>query len=276
MKLATLRLKDGNTAAALVEGGEYVEIPGVADVGALLGLEDWREIARAADGSRHSGAEVSLGTVVPSPSKVICVGLNYAAHIEEMGRDLPVHPTLFAKFADTLTGPYDEIESVNEDSQMDWEGELAIIVGSECRRVSETEAGDVIAGYTIANDISMREWQARTSEWLQGKIWSRSTPVGPVMLTADEFDRKEAMIRTSVNGKIMQEHSTDDLVFTPEYLVSYISTMIPLRPGDMILTGTPGGVGKARDPQIFLNPGDEVEVEIDDIGSIRSGIVEPS
>ena len=130
LKLATLRLKDGNTAAARVEGGEYVEIPGLADVGALLGLEDWREIARAADGSRHPGAGVSLETLVPSPSKVICVGLNYAAHIEEMGRDLPVHPTLFAKFTDTLTGPYDELESVNEDSQMDWEGELAIVVGS--------------------------------------------------------------------------------------------------------------------------------------------------
>lgn len=203
------------------------------------------------------------------------MGLNYASHIQEMGRDLPSHPTLFAKYAETLTGPNDPVTAVAEDPELDWEGELVIVVGSEAYRVSEEEAAGHIAGYSMANDISMRGWQFRTKEWLQGKMWNRSTPVGPVMVTPDEFDHRTSTLRTRVNGEIMQKHSIGDLVFPPEHLVSYISTMIPLKPGDIILTGTPGGVGRARDPQVFLKPGDVVEVEIDGIGRMSSDIVAP-
>lgn len=275
MKLATLRLKDGTTAAARLDGEEYVQIDGIADLRALLETDDWRAAAEAADGPRLPAADAQLETIVPNPGKVLCVGLNYASHIKEMGRDLPSHPTIFAKFTETLTGPFDDVEAVAEDPQLDWEGELVVVIGKEAHRVSEEEAGQHIAGYSAANDISMRGWQFRTKEWLQGKIWNRSTPVGPVMVTADDFDYTKSTLHTRVNGQVMQEHSIGDLVFTPEHLVSYLSTMLPLKPGDIILTGTPGGVGRARDPQIFLKSSDEVQVEIDGIGSMTSKIVDP-
>ncbi|WP_120004642.1 fumarylacetoacetate hydrolase family protein [Nesterenkonia muleiensis] len=274
MRLSTIRTPEGS-AAARQEDGRWVVIDGYADVGELLTQDNWRQLAEAASGPYSKASDVELENPLPNPGKVICVGLNYASHIKEMGRDLPTHPTLFAKYAETLTGPFDPVTAVAEDPELDWEGELVVVIGSEAYRVTEEEAGSKIAGYSSANDISMRGWQFRTLEWLQGKIWAKSTPLGPVMVTADDFDYSASTLRTRVNGEVMQEHSIGDLVFTPEHLVSYISTMIPLHPGDVILTGTPGGVGRARDPQVFLKPGDVVEVDIEGIGPMRSEIVDP-
>lgn len=274
MKLATLRT-EGGTVAARLDGDVYTEIPGHRDVGALLAAPGWREIARAADGPRRPAAEADLGPVVPRPSKVLCVGLNYRSHILEMGRELPTHPTVFAKFADTLTGPHDAVESVPEDPQMDWEGELAVVIGRTADRVREEDAADHIAGYTVANDISMRGWQYRTTEWLQGKIWRRTTPVGPALVTTDEFDPATARLRTTVNGETMQDHRISDLLFDPNHLVAYLSTMVPLHPGDLILTGTPGGVGRARTPSRYLSAGDVVEVTVDGLGTLTNRIVTP-
>ena len=276
MKLATLRTNGTTTAAARLDDDVFTEIEGYPDLGALLAEQDWQQIAAEASGEQHPAATAELETLVPHPSKVLCVGLNYKGHIQEMGRDLPSHPTMFAKFADTLTGPNDPVEAVAEDPQLDWEGELVVVIGRTARKVSEADAGQYIAGYTAANDISMREWQFRTKEWLQGKMWAASTPVGPVLVTADEFDPKQAVLRTTVNGQTMQEHPISDLLFTPEYLVSYLSTILPLRPGDIILTGTPGGVGRARNPQVYLKSGDLVEVEIDGLGKLSTKIVDPA
>lgn len=278
MKLTTLRVNGSTVSARLngsVESGTYTEIPGYKDLTALLADEKWFEVASTAAGREHDATSVELAPVVPNPSKILCVGLNYSEHILEMGRQLPAYPTLFAKFADTLTGPNDAVAAVVEDPDLDWEGELAIVIGKPAYRVREDQAEEYIAGYTAANDVSMRGWQARTQEWLQGKIWGRSTPVGPVMVTADEFDVNRATLQTVVNGQTMQKHSTEDLLFKPAFLVAYISTIIPLRPGDLILTGTPGGVGKGRNPEIYLKPGDVVEVNIDGIGSLKTAISEP-
>lgn len=275
MKLATLRT-DRSTAAARLDGEVFTEIEGYPDLGALLAEENWQQIAADASGAQHAAADVELETLVPDPSKVLCVGLNYKSHIQEMGRDLPSHPTMFAKFADTLTGPNDPVEAVVEDPELDWEGELVVVIGKTAHKVSEEDAGQYIAGYTAANDISMRGWQFRSKEWLQGKIWGRSTPVGPVMVTTDEFDPATATLRTTVNGETMQDHSIGDLLFTPTFLVSYLSTILPLRPGDIILTGTPGGVGRGRNPQVYLKSGDLVEVEIDGIGTLTNAIIEPA
>ncbi|MFJ8859281.1 fumarylacetoacetate hydrolase family protein [Streptomyces sp. NPDC102451] len=274
MRLATVRTATG-TAAARVDADVLTEIPGHRDVGALLADENWRETAAGAAGPRHRLGEAALDAVVPNPSKVLCAGLNYTGHIKEMGRELPAHPTLFAKFADTLTGPGDPVEAVAEDPEMDWEGELAVVVGRTAYRVGEEEAGAYIAGYTVADDISMRGWQYRTTEWLQGKIWARTTPLGPVMVTPDEFDPAGAVLRTVVNGTTVQEHALSDLLFSPAQLVAYVSTMVPLRPGDLILTGTPGGVGRARTPRWYLKPGDLVEVSVDGIGTVSTPIVPP-
>lgn len=271
MKLATIRTF-GTTAAVRVDADSCTEIPGYSHLGELLAQENWNDIAQNATGTIHALADVELEAVVPDPSKVLCVGLNYTEHILEMGRELPTYPTVFAKFADTLTGPHDPVLAVDEDPQLDWEGELVVIIGKTAHKVSVEEAAAHIAGYTIANDISMRGWQARTQEWLQGKIWSRSTPVGPYLVTPEEFDASTAILETTVNGQSMQKHPVADLLFTPEYLVSYLSTIIPLRPGDMILTGTPGGVGKGRSPQVYLKSGDRVEVTLSGIGTLSNQV----
>jgi len=276
MKLATIRTA-GGTRAVRVDDDTAVEIADerVSDVGTLLALPDWRSLAESADGPRHAWDSVDLAPVVTAPSKIVCVGLNYRTHILEMGRDLPEYPTLFAKYADTLTGPNDDVEAPSEDEQLDWEAELTVVVGSTVRRVDEAAAAAAIAGYTVANDISMRGYQFRTKEWLQGKMWDRSTPVGPVVVTADEWT-PGATIRATLNGEKMQEASTGDLVHDPAALVAYVSTLITLRPGDLILTGTPGGVGHARKPAHYLRPGDLVETSIDGIGTLRTTIVAPT
>lgn len=242
------------------------------DVGTLLALPNWRELAAAADGPRHRFGDLNLAPVVPAPNKVVCVGLNYKTHILEMGRELPEYPTLFAKFPATLTGANDDIALPPEDQALDWEGELTVVIGHRTRRVSETDATAVIAGYTVANDISMRTWQFRTKEWLQGKMWEASTPVGPALVTGDEW-QPGPIISTRVNGEAMQSAPTADLLFGPEMLVAYVSTMITLEPGDLILTGTPGGVGRAMNPPRYLRHGDVLDTQIEGLGSLRNRIV---
>jgi acylpyruvate hydrolase len=265
MRLATVRTA-GGTAAARVDGQHGVLIDEVADVGALLAHQDWRALAEQATGPQVPLDD--LNTLIPYPGKVVCVGLNYRAHILEMGRPLPEYPTLFAKFADALIGPSDQIEIPNTAADnVDWECELVVVVGDTIRGADIDEAAKAIAGYTIMNDITMRDWQFRTREWLQGKSFGNTTPVGPVMVTADEWQPGPS-IRTVVDGEVVQEASTGDLVFDPAHLVSYISAMITLRPGDIIATGTPGGVGHARKPPRYLAPGSRVQTTIDGIGTL--------
>ena len=268
MKLATLRTAAGTRAARQIDD-EFVEVEGYADLSELLQASDWRQIAAGAAGPRHAVATADLEAVVPRPSKIVCVGLNYATHIREMGRELPEFPTLFAKFTETLTGPYDEIEIPVADESIDWEAELVVVMGAHARRVTEAEAESKIGGYTVANDISMRSFQFRTLEWLQGKIWERSTPIGPVMITAEELDGG-ALVRTEVNGIEYQSAPVNDLVHSPAALVAYISEIITLNPGDLILTGTGGGVGRAMTPPKYLVAGDEVRTSIDGIGVLAN------
>ncbi|MBE4696144.1 fumarylacetoacetate hydrolase family protein [Brevibacterium casei] len=276
MRLATIATPSGSRAA-VEDGDDYVVVEDFSDVGALLADEYWQRTVAEAIASPSATVPVSEAEelqLITRPGKIVCVGLNYRSHILEMGRDLPAYPTLFAKFAETLTGPHEDVPFAPEDPELDWEGELVVVIGRQVRRADEAEAAEAIAGYTIANDISMRGWQFRTKEWLQGKMWEDSTPLGPVLATGDDFDPAEAVLTTTVNGEVMQQHAIVDLLFTPAHLVSYISTMITLEPGDIILTGTPGGVGRARDPQVYLQPGDEVSVSIDGIGTISNRIVD--
>lgn len=202
MKLATLRT-DGTTRAVAVDGNVLVDL-GATDVGAFLATPRWSDRAAAAvrDGSatRYEAASAELATLVPAPSKVVCVGLNYRTHIQEMGRDLPDHPTLFSKFADTLIGARDDIVRPPETDEFDWEVELAVVVGTQVRRAAAVQAEAAIAGFTVLNDITCRDWQFRTREWLQGKNWDSSTPVGPYLVTPEELRggvRPELEVRLS-------------------------------------------------------------------------------
>jgi acylpyruvate hydrolase len=270
MRLATLRTAEG-TIAVRRDADTYTQIPGFHDVGALLAHPDWATLAAEADGPARPVDGAELASVVTAPSKIVCVGLNYRTHILEMGRDLPEYPTLFSKYAETLIGATDGIELPAEDTAIDWEAELAVIVGKPGRRIPESEAAEHIAGYSVCNDVSMRTWQFRTKEWLQGKNWEHSTPLGPELVTPDEWTPGPT-IRTLVDGQVMQEASTGDLLFGPEFLVSYISTMITLNPGDVIITGTPGGVGRARTPAVYLTDGQLLETSIEGLGTLRNRV----
>ncbi|GAA4094901.1 fumarylacetoacetate hydrolase family protein [Actinomadura miaoliensis] len=271
MKLATVRTDEGTRAARLTDDGHVLlDAP---DVGALLARDDWADVAASARGQALPVAEAVFAPVVPRPGKILCVGLNYRPHILEMGRDLPEHPTLFAKFADALIGARDDILLPPESSAVDWEAELTVVIGRTVRRATEEEAERAIAGFTIMNDVSMRDWQFRTKEWLQGKTFDSSTPLGPVMVTPDELPggvRPALSLGCRVDGEVMQKANTSDLVFDPVTLVRYASTIITLRPGDVIATGTPGGVGHARKPPRYLTDGATVVTEIEGIGRLEN------
>jgi acylpyruvate hydrolase len=273
MRLLTVRI-DGTTAAGRVDG-DTIELLDALDVGEVL--------ARGVDtvpltGQTLAFADADLAPVVIAPRKVICCGLNYRSHILEVNRgtSLPTHPTLFAKFAETLAGGNDDIPVPSSDlaATIDWEVELTIVIGKPVKRASDEQARAAIGGYTIANDISMRDWQMRTSEWLQGKAWDATTPVGPVVVTPDEVDDARALaIECTVNGEVKQQGNTSDLLFRPEQLVAYISTFTELLPGDLILTGTTGGVGMATGERTLLVPGDVVTTSIAGIGRLTNTIV---
>jgi acylpyruvate hydrolase len=273
MKLLTLRLDNGtSTVAVRQDGTTLTEIDGFSDVGTLLKEAAWESIAQAASGTTHPLEGADLDAVVPAPGKIICVGHNYRNHIKEMGREVPEYPTLFAKYAESLIGPNDDLALPQESDTVDWESELAVVIGKAGRRISEADAADHIAGYAVLNDVSMRDYQFRTIQWLQGKTWEKSTPFGPALVTKDEFSAGPLMT-SAVDGEVQQSTPTGDLVFTPEFLVSYISTIITLNPGDVIATGTPGGVGHAQDPKRYLQEGQLLVTTIEGLGQLTNRVV---
>ncbi|GAB2680784.1 fumarylacetoacetate hydrolase family protein [Thalassiella azotivora] len=278
MRLATVRTTTPTgaaTRAVRVEEDRLVDL-GAADLGELLARPGWQDVARTADQGTVDAEEVSFAPVVPAPGKVVCVGLNYRNHILEMGRDLPEHPTLFSKYADTLVGAGDDIVLPPETEAFDWECELAVVIGSTVRRARGAEAEVAIAGFATLNDITCRDWQFRTKEWLQGKTWEATTPLGPYLVTPDELPggvRPALDISTTVDGETVQKDNTADLLFDPVALVEYVSTMVTLRPGDVIATGTPGGVGHARKPARYLRAGQTVVTEVAGLGRCENRVV---
>jgi acylpyruvate hydrolase len=272
VKLATLRMGSTTTAARVEEAdGEAVEVS-ASDVGALLAQPDWVQIAASAAGARHSLAEVDYAPLVPRPGKIICVGQNYRAHILEQGADMPTYPTLFAKFTSSLTGARDDIVLPEVSQAVDWEVELAVVVGRRAEQVSEADALSYVAGYAVINDVSMRDWQFRTSQFLQGKAFDKATPLGPWLVTRDDPDVDEAGMALSceLGGEVVQEGNTSDMVFSVAEVVSYISQFTALQPGDVIATGTPGGSGHFRDPKRYLQDGDVLVTRVAGLGECRN------
>lgn len=265
MRFTTVRDRSG-TWAGRVEGEQVLELEG-SDVADWLRRGASPEPRRGGRSVQWSLAE--LAPVVTTPGKILCVGMNYKSHIQELGREFPSHPTLFAKFASTLLGPGDDLVLPRAVAQPDWEVELALVIGRPVRDAGPDEALAAIAGYTVANDVSMRDWQRRTLQWLQGKAWDRTTPVGPVLVTPDELDHARALeLRCTVDERVVQQGNTSDLLFSPAEVVSYASRFVRLEPGDLISTGTPGGVGEARKPPVFLVPGNVMRSSIEGIGEL--------
>jgi acylpyruvate hydrolase len=277
MRLATLRTGNG-TAAVRVDGDEAVDL-GLPDVGAVLARDGWREWARTASGDRHRLSDAEYAPLISRPGKIICVGLNYRTHIREMGRELPPHPTLFAKYPEALIGARDDIELPAASDAMDWEAELAVVVGDRVRFAEPRQAAAAIAGYSLINDVTARDWQYRSPQWLQGKTFEGTTPFGPVLVTADELGaevERGLELVAEVDGTIVQRASTADLLFTPAALVAYVSQILTLNPGDVIATGTPGGVGHARKPPAYLRDGAVLVTRIDSIGTLVNTARRPS
>ncbi|MEW9672067.1 fumarylacetoacetate hydrolase family protein [Ammoniphilus sp. 3BR4] len=221
----------------------------------------------------HACLDVKLQAPLLNPGKMICVGHNYREHILEMGRELPTIPVVFAKFSNTILGPQDDIPFFPISDQLDYEAEFAFVIGKRARNVSKEQALDYVAGYTIVNDVTYRDLQRRTIEWLQGKTVEGTAPMGPWLVTTDEITNPSGLeVVLTVNGEERQRSNTENLVFTVPYLVEFLSTLMTLEPGDIILTGTPGGVGVARNPQVFLKDGDVVRIEIDRIGALENKV----
>jgi acylpyruvate hydrolase len=259
---------DGETATATVDGTEFDDLPG------LLEACDG-DASKIRPGTSVEVDERQLLSVVANPRKVICIGLNYRLHAEESGNPLPKRPMLFAKWASSLTGPHDDVPLPPESTLVDWESELAFVFGRRCRRVSAAAANTVVFGYTAANDVSMRDFQSHTTQFTAGKAWDRATPVGPVLVPAAELGGVEPNLAISglLNGEMLQNSRTDDLIFGIPELVEYITTVMTMEPGDIVLTGTPSGVGNAETPPRGLSDGDVYEVRIEGIGSLVNRFV---
>ncbi|NIH78887.1 fumarylacetoacetate hydrolase family protein [Amycolatopsis viridis] len=271
MKYASYQI-EGSARVGVVEGDTIVPL-GDATLTVNAGV-DALQAAPRHEARRIPLAQVRLLPASPAPKKIFCVGLNYLDHVQETKRELPRYPVLFPKFASNLIAAGAPIQLPPESRQVDWEGELAVIIGRPGRRIARAEALDHVLGYSIANDITVRDYQYKTHQWLQGKAWDGSTPLGPWIVTPDQVDLTTAGIRTILNDEVVQESTLSKLIFDVPRLVSELSEFTALEPGDVILTGTPGGVGYRRDPQVFLKNGDEIRVEIDGIGRITSTVVD--
>ncbi len=273
MRFSTVRTAGGLRAARVDGAGDDAELTLLPfpDVRSLLEQEDWRDAGAAGGESAGTLGAAALAPVVPAPSKILCLGLNYRSHIEELGRELPTHPTLFSKDAQTLLGPRDDLVLPAASDQPDWEAELAVVVGARIRHANVEQARSSIAGYTMLNDVSMRDWQWRTTQWLQGKMFQASTPLGPVLVTPDELahvdGRVDVRVTCQVDEELKQDARTSDLLFPPAEVLSYISTFTTLNPGDVVSMGTSGGIGSASTPPVFLHDGQTVVVRGEGVGA---------
>jgi 2-keto-4-pentenoate hydratase/2-oxohepta-3-ene-1,7-dioic acid hydratase in catechol pathway len=261
---------------------------GVVDLGARLGregcptLRKLLEADRLADAARivvssdcdHPLNKISFAPVIPDPDKIVCVGLNYRDHVAEVGRDVTEKPALFARFACSQVGHEQPLVKPKVSDHFDYEGELAVVIGKTGRHIPASRALEHVAGYACYNEGSIRDWQRHTSQFLAGKTFAASGSFGPWLVTTDEIPDPSALtLQTRLNGKVVQNTSTDLMITAVPELVAYISTICPLVPGDVIVAGTPGGVGLKRTPPLWMRPGDTVEVEISGIGTLRNSVI---
>jgi 2-keto-4-pentenoate hydratase/2-oxohepta-3-ene-1,7-dioic acid hydratase in catechol pathway len=217
--------------------------------------------------------EVELATPIPDPQKIVCIGLNYRSHAEESGIEPPPAPTFFAKFRNALVATDTEVTLPAAGQKVDYEAEVAFVIGSRAREVGEAEAMDHVAGYMLLNDLSARDLQFATPQWMPGKVFDGSAPCGPALVTAEEAGSHDALeISLTLNGETMQTGNTADLIFSVPVLVAHLSRLMTLEPGDIVSTGTPAGVGASREPRVWLKDGDEVVVSSPTLGRLRTTI----
>ena len=279
MKLATVAI-DGRTTWGIVEGETFFDVGAVlkaryADLKAAIGSA----LAGVADAKSTAAAvplsKVSWLPVVPNPDKILCVGLNYETHRKETGRAEVEHPTIFPRYANSQTGHLQPIVRPRVSTHLDYEGELAVIIGKAGRYISRADAMDHVVGYSCYNDGSVRDFQRHTSQFTPGKNFADTGAFGPWMMTADELGALgELKLETRLNGQVMQEARIKQMIFDIPRQIEYCSTFTRLEPGDVIVSGTPGGVGSRREPPVWMKPGDVVEIEVERLGVLRNVVAD--
>ena len=280
MRLATIVTQAGPRLHVLGESG-YVDVaaetgnPEFGTLAAVLeagpaGMDAVRAVA-ALDGREYGPAD--LGPAVPAPTRVLCLGVNYSEHAIEGGRAVPTWPEAFVRGRDSVLAPYADLVKPALTSKFDYEAELGIVIGAGGRYIRAEKALDAIAGFVVLNDASCRDWQRAASQWTAGKNFVGSMPNGPEVVTTDEIDVSDLAISSTLNGTVMQSARTSQMLVSVPAAIEFFSSFTRLAPGDVIATGTPGGVGFARTPPVWMEPGDVIEVTVEDIGSIRNRIV---
>jgi 2-keto-4-pentenoate hydratase/2-oxohepta-3-ene-1,7-dioic acid hydratase in catechol pathway len=279
MRLVTYRSGRGDRAGVLVEDGIVDAWDALGGSGSTVRellesgrIEELRSAAGDTD-ARVALAEIALLPPVPDPDKIVCIGLNYRAHAAEAGIEPPETPTFFAKFRNALAAPGATVSMPAASSKVDYEAEVAFVIGRQCSAVDEVEAGQYVAGYMLFNDLSARDLQFATPQWMPGKVFDGSAPCGPALVTPDEGEIDGSIsFSLELNGEVMQDSSTDDLIFGIPELVSHLSRLMTLEPGDIISTGTPSGVGSTRDPRVWLKAGDEIVISSPTLGRLETRI----
>ena len=280
MRLATVITEDGlrlhvRGRAGYVDVGQATGDERLSDISAVLGGgAEVLDLVRGA--SEQEGRELSeaeFGPAVPNPRRILCLGVNYVEHALEGGRPPTKWPETFVRGADSVAAPFGDLVKPGLTNRFDYEGELAVVIGRGGRYIAAEDALSAIAGYTIAMDGTAREWQRAASQWTPGKNFDGTMPLGPEVVTTDEIDVSDVQLTTTLNGSVMQSASTALMIFDIPRTIEYLSSFTTLRPGDVIATGTPGGVGFARKPPVWLTPGDVIEVNIDGLGRIANRIV---
>lgn len=280
MRLATLRTARGlrlhvSGADGYVDVAEATGNPAFASLAEVLsaGPAAMEAVARAATGAGVPAQEADFGPAVPEPARILCLGVNYSEHAIEGGREVPTWPEAFVRGAGSAIGPYDDLVRPALVSRFDYEGELGVVIGAGGRYIPAAKALEAVAGFVVLNDATAREWQRAATQWTAGKNFEGTMPMGPELVTPDEVDCADLALTTTLNGQVMQSASTSQMIVDIPSAIEFFSSFTRLRPGDVIATGTPGGVGFARTPPVWLRPGDVVEVTVQDIGTIRNRVV---
>lgn len=272
MRLVSFRRPSGEPSYGRIEGDQIVDLAG-AEGGFL---KDALAAGQFGEGGQtHALSAVVLLPVIPDPGKILCIGLNYATHVKETGREQKEHPAVFTRWADTLVADGQPLVKPPESNRFDYEGELALVIGKGGRRIPRERAFDVIAGYTCFNDASARDWQRHNIQFTPGKNFPGTGGFGPTLVTPDEIaDLGSERVVTRLNGQVVQDQPVSDMIWDIPGIIAYCSTFTELQPGDVIATGTPGGVGDKREPPLYMNDGDLVEVEIQSIGTLTNRVID--
>lgn len=281
MKFASFVVQ-GRTTYGVVEADQVIDLESVkptfgTDLKQAIAINRLGELTPAilAPLPRVALADVTFLPVIENPGKVLCIGINYATHVRETGREMPTYPMIFTRFADSQVAHLQPIIRPKASHKLDFEGELAVVIGKTARHVKAEDALEYVAGYACYNDGSVRDWQKHTIQFVPGKNFPRTGGFGPWLVTCDEIgDPQDLELTTRLNGQVMQHTRTSDMIFDVRHLIEYCSTFTELAPGDVIVSGTTGGVGAFREPPVWMKPGDTVEVEISGIGILRNSIAD--